>query len=196
MGVSALYAFPGASLFFFTALGIVAIVVEILTPHVRGFIFRGRCQVASARDAVRQEGIRLRKELYHGATRLAVLLEIKEDQRSDVESVDLKGPSHGQEFAVRNKLPDWTGSNVEHAQNTSQFDVEGWLLVANAERGALTVGKESSDVGNMKTEKGAFFLCDIVKSDGYGMSDIEKNRRASFVICQASPVLEASVPSP
>ena len=117
-----------------------------MTPHVRCFVFRGRCQVASARDAVRQEGIRLRKELYHGATRLAVLLEIKEDQRSDVESVDLKGPSQGEEFAVRNKLPDSKGSNVEQEQNTSQFDVEGWLLVANAERVALTIGKESSDV--------------------------------------------------
>lgn len=91
-------------------------------------------------------------------------MEIKEDQRSEVESVDLlvKGSS-GKESAVRNKLPDSPESNVEHAQNTSQFDVEGWLLVANAERVASTVGKESSDVGKLKTEK-----------------DIEKNRRASF----------------
>ena len=73
-------------------------------------------------------------------------MEMKEDQYSEVESVDLKGPSQGQEFAVRNKLPDSKGSNVEHAQNTSQFDVEGWLLVANAERVALTIGEESSDV--------------------------------------------------
>ena len=102
---------------------------------------------------------------------------MKEDQHSEVESVDLKGSS-GADSAVRNKLPDSKGSNaVEH---TSQFDVEGWLLVANAERVASTVGKESSDMGNMKTEKGAFFLCDFLKSDGYGMSDIEKNRRASF----------------
>ena len=177
--VFALYAFPGASLFFFTALSIAAIAVEISTPHIKYFIFRGQCQVASTRDAIRQEGIRIRKGLYHGATWLAVLLEMKVDQRSEVEIVDLEGPS-GEESAVRNKLPDSKGSNVEQEQNMSQFDVEGWLLVANAERGALTVGKESSDVGNMKTEKGAFFLCDIVKSDGCGMSDIEKNRRASF----------------
>ena len=117
--------------------------------------------------------------MYRGATWLAALLEITEDQRSEVESVDLKGSS-GEESAVGYKLPDSKGSNVEHTQNTSQFDVEGWLLVANAERGALTVGKESSDVGNMKTEKGAFFLCDFLRSDGCGMSDIEKNRRASF----------------
>jgi hypothetical protein len=32
----------------------------------------------------------------------------------------------------------------------------------------------------MKTEKGAFFLCDLFLSDGYGMLDIEKNRRPSF----------------
>ena len=130
----------------------------------------------SARDVIRKEGIRLRKGLYRGVTWLAVLLEMKEDQHSEVESVNLKGSS-GADSAIKNKLLVSKGSNVEH---TSQFDVEGWLLVANAERGALTVGKESSDVGNMKTEKGAFFLCDIVKSDGYGMSDIEKNRRASF----------------
>lgn len=162
--LSALYAFPGASLFFFTALGIAAIAIEILTPYIRHFLFRRRCQVASARDAIRQEGIRLRKRLYREATQLAVMLEIKEDQRSEVESVDLlvKGSS-GKESAVRNKLPDSPESNVEHAQNTSQFDVEGWLLVANAERVASTVGKESSDVGKLKTEK-----------------DIEKNRRASF----------------
>ena len=145
MTVSALYAFPGASLFFFTTLGIAAIVVEILTPHIKYFIFRGRCRVASARDVVGQEGIRLRKGLYRGATWLAALLEITEDQRSEVESVDLKGFS-GEESAVGYKLPDWKGNNVEHTQNASQFDVEGWLLVANAERGALTVGKESSDV--------------------------------------------------
>ena len=177
MTVSALYAFPGASLFFFTALGIAAIAVEISTPYIRYFIFRGRCQVASARDVIRQEGIRLRKGLHRGVTWLAVLLEMKEDQHSEVESVDLKGSS-GADSAMRNKLPDSKWSNVEH---TSQFDVEGWLLVANAERAALTVGKESSDVGNMKTEKGSFFfVCDSLLSDNYGMSDIEKNRRASF----------------
>lgn len=102
---------------------------------------------------------------------------MKEDQRSVVESVDLKGSS-GADSAIKNKLLVSKGSNVEH---TSQFDVEGWLLVANAERAALTVGKESSDVGNMKTEKGSFFfVCDSLLSDNYGMSDIEKNRRASF----------------
>ena len=175
--VFALYAFPGASLFFFTALGISAIVVEISTPHIKYVIFRGRGQVASARNAILQEGIRLRKGLYRGATWLAALLEMKEDQHSEVESVDLKGSS-AEESAVWNKLPDSKGSNVEH---TSQFDVEGWLLVANAERAALTVGKESSYVGKMKTEKGAFFfVCDFLLSDNYGMSDIEKNRRASF----------------
>ena len=111
--VSALYVFPGASLFFFTALGIAAIAVEISTPHIKYFIFRGRCQVASARDVVGQEGIRLRKGLYRGATWLAALLETKEDQHSEVESVDLKGSS-GADSAIRNKLPDSKWSNVEH----------------------------------------------------------------------------------
>ena len=165
--VSALYAFPGASLFFFTALGIAAIAVEISAPHIKYFIFRGRCQVSLARDAVRQEGIRLRKELYRGATRLAALLEIPEqDQRREVESVELKRSSGEGSTTARSNLPDFEskGGNVEHAQKTSQFDLEGWLLVANAESVAFTIGtveddgKGNSDVGNKKTEKGAFLF--------------------------------------
>ena len=148
--VSALYAFPGASLFFFTALGIVAIAVEILTPHIKHFILRGQCRVALTRDAIRQEGIRIRKGLYHGATRLAIFLEMKEDQRSEVESVDSIGSS-GEESAVWNKLRDSKGSNVEHEQNTSQFDVEAWLLVANAER---CFNNRQGEFGCIKYEDG------------------------------------------
>ncbi|KIK07183.1 hypothetical protein K443DRAFT_673742 [Laccaria amethystina LaAM-08-1] len=169
--LSALYAFPGASLFFFTALGIAAIGVEISTPHIKYSIFRGRCQASLARDAIRQEGIRLRRELYRGATRLAALLEIQEDQRREVESVDLKRSSGEGSTTARGNLPDFEskGGNVEHARKISQFDVEGWLLVASAEHVAFTMGsveddgKGNSDAGNRKTEK-----------------DTEKIRRASL----------------
>ncbi|KIK07181.1 hypothetical protein K443DRAFT_2645 [Laccaria amethystina LaAM-08-1] len=105
IGFSALYAFPGASLFFFTALGIAAIGVEISTPHVKYFIFRGRSPG---------------RGMYRGATRLAALLEIKEDQRSEVESVDLKG-SPGEGSAVMNKLPD---SKLEREQHRARAKYE------------------------------------------------------------------------